>query len=110
MFLRLDIADGWRKDVRKRHLKTGRSTAVTAGLYKQWAAVDLISQSSTTFQAKRPLQLLLEIPSSRQCLDSVSKELIEKSENELDKKISSPRGGSFLLCSIYKTGICSSAG
>lgn len=26
------------------------------------------------------------------------------------KKISSPRGGSFLLCSIYKTGICSRAG
>jgi len=70
----------------------------------------VISQSSTAFQVRKALQLLAEAPSSGQSLDLVSKELIEKSENELDKKISSPRGGSFLLCSVYKTGICSSAG
>lgn len=89
MFLGLATADGGRKDVRKRPLKTGRSTAVTAGLNRQWAVVDVllvISQSSTTLQVRRPLQLLVEVPSSGQSLDSVSKELIEKSENKLDKK------------------------
>ena len=56
MFLRLAIADGWRKNVRKRHLKTGRSIVVAAGLNRQWAVVDVllvISQSSTAFQRRR---------------------------------------------------------
>lgn len=41
--------------------------------------------SSTTLQS-RLLQLLAEVLSSGQSVDSVSKELIEKSENESDKK------------------------
>lgn len=53
---------------------------------------------------------MAEVLSSGQSVDSVPKELIEKCENKLDKKIFSPRSGSFIQCSIYKTGICSSAG
>lgn len=41
--------------------------------------------SSTTLQS-RLLQLLAEVLSSGQSVDSVSKELIEKSENKSDKK------------------------
>lgn len=61
---------------------------MTAGLKRQWNVVDVLFEDfhgSTTLQS-RPLQLLAEVLSSGQSVDSVSKELIEKSENKLDKK------------------------
>lgn len=61
---------------------------MAAGLKWQWDVVDVLFEnfhSSTTFQS-RLFQLLAEVTSSGQNVDSVSKELIEKSENKLDKK------------------------
>lgn len=61
---------------------------VAAGLKRQWDVVDVLFEdfhSSTTFQS-RLLQLLAEVLSSGQSVASVPKELIENSENKLDKK------------------------
>lgn len=47
---------GGEKNIRKRHLKTGRLIAVAAGLNRQRPVVDVllvISQSSTAFQRRR---------------------------------------------------------
>lgn len=61
---------------------------VIAGLKRQWNVVDVLFEdfhSSTIFQS-RLLQLLAEVLSSGQSVDSVSKELIEKSGNKFHRK------------------------
>lgn len=61
---------------------------MAAGLKRQWNVVDVLIEdfhSSTTFQS-RLIQLLADVLSSGQSVDSVSEELIDKSENKLDKK------------------------
>lgn len=61
---------------------------VAAGLKRQCSVVDVLFEdfhSSTAFQS-RLLQLLAEVLSSGQSVDSVSKELIEKSGKKIGKK------------------------